>query len=163
MLYYYFCSNTLSDMPIHTSLHTTSCLVVARSLHCSIHLPKYSTHVPYIQFIPQSDCHTLHQVLPNNFFSPTSLNFKCMKIWVPCFFYQVQVTHNFGPQLSSHIQKVNHLNQVFSHRPWKYNITIMYFLTIKCLHFSPNTLCEQFWGLKKRTCPGKGKHMVALL
>ena len=57
----------------------------------------------------------------------------------------------------------------------------MYFLTIKFSHFSPNTICEQFkkqqrvkknftshkilknqhgrkfWGLKKRTCPGKRK------
>ena len=80
MLCYYFYSNTLSDMPIHTSLHTTSCLVVAHSLHCSIHLSKYSTHVPYIQFIPPSDCHTLHQVLPNNFFSSTSSDFKSMEI-----------------------------------------------------------------------------------
>ena len=79
MLCYYFCSNTLSDMPIHTSLHTGSCLVAARSLHSSIHLSKYSTHVPYIQFIPTSVCHTHHQVLPNHF-SSTSLNFMCMKI-----------------------------------------------------------------------------------
>ena len=79
MLCYYFCSNTLSDMPIHTSLHTGSCLVALRSLHCSIHLSKYSTHVPCIQFIPPSVCHTLHQVLPNSFSSHTSLTFNCMK------------------------------------------------------------------------------------
>jgi len=148
MLCYYFCSNTLSDMPIHTSLHTGSCLVAVRSLHCSIHLSKYSTHVPYIQFIPPSVCHTLHQVLPDYFSSRTSLTFKCMKFWVRHPFKHVFLPSSsysqFWPPTFLWHTKVNHFTQVFSHRQWKYNITIMYFLTIKCLHFSPNTLCEQF-------------------
>ena len=143
MLCYYFCRNTLSDTPIHTSLYTGSCLVVVCSLHCSIHLFKYSTHVPYIQFIPLSVCHTLHQVLPNHFSSRTSLTFKCIKIWAS-YFLPSSSYSQFSPPTFLWHTKLNHLTQVFFwQRQWKY-ITIMYFLTIKFLHFSPNTICEQF-------------------
>jgi len=115
MLSCYLCRNTLSDMSIHTSLYTGSCLVVVHSLHCSIHLSKYSTHVPYIQFIPLSVWHTLHQVLSNHFPSRTSLTFKCMKIWVRCFFTKFKLLTILAPKfpLFSDIQKLNHLTQVF--------------------------------------------------
>ena len=189
MLSYYFCRNTLSDMPIHTSLYTGSSLVVAiHSLHCSIHLSKYSTHVPYIQFIPLSVWHTLHQVLPNHFSSHTSLTFKCMKIWVRCFLTKFKLLSILAPQLSSDKQRLNHLIQVFCHRQWKHTITITHFLTITFLHLSPNTICEQLKKQqrvkKKKSHPtkflktnmegnlgvlrrahvqGKAKHTVALL
>ena len=82
MLSYHFSRNIPSDMPIHTSLYTGSFLIAVHSLHCSIHLSKYYTHVPYIQFIPPSFWHILHQVLPNQFSSPSSLSFTGMKFWV---------------------------------------------------------------------------------
>jgi len=88
-LCYHFCRNIPSDMPIHSSLYTGSCLVAVHSSHCSIHLSKYYTHVPYIQFIPPSVCHILHQVLPNHFSSHSSLTFKCMKFWVRHLFKHV--------------------------------------------------------------------------
>jgi hypothetical protein len=200
MLCYCFSRNTLSDMPIHTSLYTGSCLVVVRSLHCSIHLSKYSTHVLYIHFIPPSVCHTLHQVLHNHFSSRTSLNFKCMKLWVrhPFKHFFFFLGGGGGPSLSSsefwHPSFLWHTksqppnsNYLTWHRQWKYNITIMYFLTINFLHFSPNKICEQikkqhrvkktwhptrflktymdgnFGVLGRGHVQGKAKHMVALL
>jgi hypothetical protein len=79
MLCYHFSRNISSDIPIHTSLCTGSCLVAVQSLHC---LPKYYTHLTYIQFIPPSVCHIRHQVLPNYFSSHSSLTFTGMKFWV---------------------------------------------------------------------------------
>ena len=141
--------------------------------------------MPHIQFIPPSVCHTLHQVLPNHFCPCTSLTSKCKKFspthpFKHVFFTKFKLLTILAPQLSSDLQKLNHLTQVFWHRQWKHNITFMYFLTTKFLHFSPNTICDQFKNkqrakklhtpqilknqhahklrdLKKSTCAGKSK------
>lgn len=56
MLCYHFSRNIPSDMPIHTSLYTGSCLVTVHSLHCSIQLSKYYTHVCHIYNLSHHQC-----------------------------------------------------------------------------------------------------------
>ena len=62
----------------------------------------------------------------------------------PMFFLPSSSYSQFWPPTFLWHAKIQPLKSSFSHKQWKYNITIKYFFTIKVLHFSPNTLCEQF-------------------
>lgn len=123
-------------------------------------------------------------VLPNHFSSNNSLTFAGMKFWVRYLFKHAFLTKFklFGILASKFpltYKKSTIQFKFFWHTQWKYNNTIMCFVIINFLHFSPNTIWEHFkkqqtvkknltfpniitdppgWkfsGLNKRTCPGK--------
>lgn len=92
----------------------------------------------------------LPQALPNHFSSHSSLTSMGMKFWAiqlfkHAFLTKFKLLRILAPNFPLTYKTSTVFNSSFFwHTQWKYNITIMYFLTIKFLHFSPNTICEHF-------------------